>query len=212
MRLYDYLKTLRYPGRFIAVGRCNNGVLAVYGATGRSAASLARKYVIDEHKDVWAQHTDEVAAKEGNLELLEYRALRWQESGFVMANGRHIEGGWESCDPEPDAYLTPRITCVVEGGSATLYISRATTGGVERTHWPLTLEEGKGYFISTYTGVDVRPTPSFAGDPVLVDFQFSSAETAAEEVFNALLPEYRIGVVGASMNGSTREVAIYNKL
>ncbi len=215
MTLTEYLKTLRYPGRFIVIGRSDGGVLAIYGATGRSAASLARRYVQDGNSDVWAQHTDTKVAQEGNSELLEYRAVRWTDTGFVMANGRQIEGGWETCDPEPDEYHTPRITLDVsykESHKATLHISRMVGGAVERKRWELQLDVGQGHFISTYTGADVRPTPSFTGDPILVSLDSVSREDVVAKVFDALTPEYRVGVVGVQYEGGARMVAIQNKL
>lgn len=221
MKLTDYIRSQRYPGRFIVLGQNGEHVLAIYGAMGRSETSRARRYSMDEHKDVWAERTDDVVEKEGNPDLLEYRALKWNDNGFVIANGRQIESGWESCDPEPDAYHTPRITLNVSymiRFQAELFISRMTDGTVERRRWPLKQGEGKGYFISTYSGEDVRPTPSFSGDPIEVSMDFDSAKDAAKAVFDALAPQegqedYRVGVVGILMRGaSDREVAIYNKL
>jgi IMP cyclohydrolase len=211
MRFIEYLKTLRYPGRFIVVGKMRGAVIGIYGAMGRSPSSLARAYIMDEHKDVRAVGTDRVVLNEGNPQLLEYRSLRWLDNGFVIANGRQIEGGWESCDPEPDEYHTSRITAVV-GSTVEFFISRMTLVGVERKRWPLALEDGVGHFISTYAGADVRPTPSFVGDPVRVSLDFGSPGVAAMAVFDALTPEYRVGVVSVAYDGQAREVAICNKL
>ncbi len=209
----EYLGSRRYPGRFIVLGQTSGRVMAIYGCTGRSASSLARKYVQDEHGDVWSVGVSDVVKTEGNPELLEYRALKWQGSGFVVANGRQIEGGWETCDPEPDEYKTPRITGVVADGQVTLFISRDVGGMVERKRWPLVLEDGKAYFVSTYSGEDVRPTKSFAGEPVPVEFDFVSPSAAAKVIFDSLTPDYQVGVVGVFITiGGERELAIVNKL
>lgn len=221
--LVGYVQTLRYPGRFIVLGMSQDTVFAIYGATGRSAASRARKYVMDEHNDVWAERTDEVVVKEGNLELLEYRALKWFENGFAIANGRQIElvrnPGFEQVElmdvePEPDKYLTPRITGVISHEGATLYMVRSIDDAVERRRWQLILKNGVGYFISTYTGEDVRPTPTFSGDPVELEVQFGSVNDVARALFEAQKPkagqeDYRVGVVGATLS---KEMAIYNKM
>lgn len=199
----------------------------MYGATGRSPASLARRYVMDEMKDVWAQHTDSKVAEEGNPELLEYRALKWFPNGFAIANGRQIElvrnPGFAQeelmkVEPEPDKYLTPRITGVVSSDGVVLYMARSVGGKTESKCWPLELEEGIGYFVSTYTGEDVRPTQSFSGDPVKLELSCSSVKDVTKAVFDSLAPtegqdDYRVGVVGVMMRSVTdREVAIYNKL
>lgn len=225
MTLIEHLKTLQYPGRFIVIGKSGGAVFGVYGAMGRSASSLARMYVMDAHNDVRAVATDGLVAEEGNPELLEYRSLMWLDGGFVIANGRQIElvksvdGPQEdlmAAEPEPDAYLTPRITAVVSGDQAVLYMVRSVHGSTESKRWPLDLVDGKAYFISTYVGVDVRPTPSFAGDPVQIEFVYRSAKDVAREAFDALAPlegrpDYRVGVFGVLMRaGAEREVAIFN--
>lgn len=121
-------------------------------------------------------------------------------------------------EPEPDKYLTPRITGVVSDDGATLYMTRSVEGVVEHKRWPLELGHGVGYFISTYTGEDVRPTMSFAGEPVKLEMNFVTAKEAAKAVFDALEPpeggiDYRVGVVGVLRKAiEGREVAIHNKL
>ena len=43
--MIELLKKMRYPGRFLALGMDGNAYVALYGATGRSPSSLARRYV-----------------------------------------------------------------------------------------------------------------------------------------------------------------------
>jgi hypothetical protein len=79
------------------------------------------------------------------------------------------------------------------------------------------LEAGQGAFISTYGGDDVKPTPSFSGNPVSVGLEFGSAKNAANALFKALAPklgqsDYRIGIIAIyfTLDGEP-EVAIVNK-
>lgn len=227
MELTKYLKTLQYPGRFIVIGKSGGALFGVYSAMGRSAASLARIYKVDEKGDIVAVASDGTVSNEGDPELLEYRSLKWFDDGFVIANGRQIElvknpgflqNELMTAEPEPDKYLTPRITGIVSGTEAALCIARSVNGVVERKLWPLGMADGKGYFISTYTGADVRPTPSFAGDPVEVEFNFDSPDTLAHAVFDALAPappqdDYRVGVFGVKYaSPSGKDSVIVNRL
>lgn len=230
------LSSMRYPGRFLAIGKDGDAHVVLYGATGRSPSSLARTYVQDGNA-IYARGIDDTVRREGNPELLEYPAIVFLKNGVVVANGRQIERVTELQDREakkqlsyllseeayePDEYRTPRITgCIVEtsqGMDGAIHIARSVSDGIDRSAWTVPLEEGKGMYISTYVGGDVRPTPSFPGDPLPVSFNFGSAQKAAQAMFDALTPpadapDYRIGYIAVYLReGQSPEIAIVNKL
>ena len=226
----------RYPGRFIVVGKDGGAFVAIYGATGRSPSSLKREFV-ELGDGVYMTATDATVAIEGNPDLLEYPAVRLFDTGIVTANGNQIERiealelGGASADEflaqslegetyEPDEHRTPRITgCIVWDGApqAALHIARSAAGDADRSSWRVPLTEGAGSYIATYTGSDVKPTPSFASDPLTVPLAFGSAEAAARGFFDALAPsqgepDYRVGVVAVyAIPGEFPSVAIINR-
>ena len=207
----DFLKTLRYPGRCIALGMDGGAVAAIYGVTGRSAASQARRYV-REGSTILAKPVSE-AIEQGNRDLLIYPAFMLFDLGFVVANGNQIlkfksdlAEDLKNELPEPDKYLTPRITGAYIGGRATLHIARAS--GNEA--WDTPLQEGAGCLVSTYEGDVQNPTP-FLGEPRAVKLGFGSAARAAEAVYGLLAPEYRVSVIAVYWKlGTEPDVAILN--
>ncbi len=224
----------KYPGRFIIIGKDAGASVVLYGATGRSPSSLARRFVRSGNGIFMGGINDVV--KEGNPELLEYPAVRIFENGILVANGKHIEHITElqSRDArqqlsyalaeeayEPDEYRTPRITgCIIESGNKTdaaLHIVRSVTNGIDRASWSIALEEGKGSYIGTYIGEDVKPTPSFSGNPLPVELNFGSARAAAQALFDAYAPQngvtdYRVGFVAIYKKlGEELQVVIMNR-
>lgn len=225
----------RYPGRFIIIGKDGDSSVVIYGATGRSPSSLARRFVRNGNA-VFMGGVDETV-KEGNPELLEYPAVRIFPNGIAVANGTQIKNITElqSRDArqqlsyalneevyEPDEYRTPRITgCVVEsqnGTDAALHIARSVSDGIDRSSWSVKLESGKGFYIGTYEGGDVKPTPSFPGDPVAVPLDFGSAGAAAQSIFDSYAPpksemDYRVGIIAVYKKfQEVPEIAIVNRL
>lgn len=235
MNAVEHLKKIRYPGRFIILGKDGDATVAIYGATGRSDPSLARKYA-RRGDEVFADSTDPAVTQKGNVELLTYPALRIFKNGFVVANARHIntikslrdspaarqlEEALQEQLPEPDANQTPRITgAVVESKipTAGLHIVRAKEGVTERESTTVPLISGQGHYVATYNGDDVRPNPSYSGAPTSVQIGFGSAQVAAEEAFDALKPpqggmDYRVGVVAIYKKPNEEaSVAIVNRL
>lgn len=234
--MVNLLKTQRYPGRFLAIGKDGDAYVALYGATGRSASSLARRFV-EEADAVYMGGVDSTVQKEGNPELLEYPAVQLFENGVVVANGRQIEkiDALQSRDArkqlsyllseeayEPDEYLTPRITgCIIKnqnGADGAIHIVRSAPDGIDHSSWTVPFETGKGMFISTYIGADVRPTPSFKGEPLAVELKFGSAKYATKAIFDALTPpsgemDYRVGCIAVYMKENERpEIAIVNRI
>ena len=203
MNLVEHLKSQEYPGRFIVVGKSNGKPMAIYGAMGRSDASLARKYVHVQREDsVYAVSTDQAATAKGNPELLTYRAVRTVGNDTLIANARHIE----KANPqdlslslagetfEPDTNRTPRITAALfynRAGKieAALQIIRSRfDGSTSREERYVSLEEGEGRYIATYDGMDIRPAPTFFGEPVAIEMNFKNAGDAARQVYDALAP------------------------
>ncbi len=225
----------RYPGRFIIVGKDQNSYVVIYGATGRSPSSLARKFV--QNGDAIFMGGIDDTVKEGNPALLEYPAVRIFPNGILVANGGHIDKITElqSRDArkqlayalseeayEPDEYRTPRITgCIVESASGmdgALHIVRSASNGIDKSSWSVPFEEGKGLFVGTYEGDDVKPTPSFPGDPLPVSLNFGSTHAAAKAVFDSYAPpagglDYRVGIIAVYKKpGLAPEIAIINRV
>ena len=220
------------------VGKDGDSSVAIYGATGRSASSLARKFT--RHEDgIYMEAIDDTVSGEEKPELFEYPAIRFFDNGIVAANGRHIENisALENRDArkqlayalseeayEPDEHRTPRITgCIVESQSlggmkadAALHIVRFAHDGIDHASWSVPLENGKGKFLSTYEGTDIKPTPSFSGDPIEVRLGYGSASEAAKTIFNSYAPpsgekDYRVGVIAVYKKlGEESTIAIVN--
>ncbi|MBI3573875.1 hypothetical protein HY090_02390 [Candidatus Kaiserbacteria bacterium] len=228
--------SFRYPGRFIVLGKDGDSYVAIYGATGRSPSSLARKFVQKDNA-VFMVAADDTVSKEGNAELLEYPALKIFENGLVVANGRQIENisRIESRDArkqlsyamseeayEPDEYRTPRITGLMvqnqNGMDGALHIVRSAADGIDHASWAVPFESGKGMFISTYRGDDVKPTASFPADPLPVELNFGSAKAAAQGLYDAFAPkndeaDYRVGFFAVYLSsGKPLEIAIVNRI
>lgn len=228
--------SFRYPGRFIVIGQDGESYVALYGATGRSPSSLARKFV-KEGDGVYMTAVDATVSKEKNPELFEYPAAKIFSNGVVVANGTQIKNvselqrrdarqqlSYAMSDEayEPDEYKTPRITgCLVESEGkmdGALHIARFAPDGIDRSSWSVPFESGTGLFISTYGGNDVKPTPSFAGNPLSVELNFGSAQQAAQTLFDAFTPpagemDYRVGVIAVYKKlGEPAEVAIVNRI
>ncbi|MDO8523677.1 MAG: IMP cyclohydrolase [bacterium] len=227
--------SFRYPGRFIVIGKDGDSYVALYGATGRSPSSLARKFMQDD-TGIYMAAIDGTVSKEKNPELFEYPAVKFFRNGLVIANGRQIENISELQNRdarqqlsyalseeayEPDEYKTPRITgCLVEsekGMDAALHIVRIAPDGIDRSSWSISFENGRGLYIGTYRGDDVKPTPSFSGNPIEVKLDFGSAKNAAKMLFEVFSPpvgelDYRVGMVVIYKKlGSLPEIAIVNR-
>ncbi len=235
------LRSMTYPGRVIIIGAAPAGgpALVLYAITGRSPASQARRLRRDG-RSIWTEPTDEETLRQGNPELLVYRAVAF-ESGIAVSNGRQTEdivtvlktrGG--DADPmavlaealrgwafEPDApHFTPRISgCVQAGGLAGLsLIRRGGTGAADRAAFSWQLEPGRGRCIATYQGLEESPLPSFAGNPRDVETPWTTARFLAEAAFEALAPagpgqDYRVSVACLAANAGdlgNAEVHIIN--
>jgi len=232
---------MAYPGRVIIIGAGPGAgrTMVLYAVTGRSPSSQARR-LRQEARSIWTEPTDAETLKQGNPELLIYRALAF-DSGIAVSNGRQTEDiaaalksrgrdadpltvladalqGWEY---EPDApHFTPRISgCVQAGGRAGLnLIRRGGTGAPERAAFSWQLEPGRGKLISTYQGTEENPLPSFSGSPREVGNPWTTARSMAEAAFGSMAPagpgqDYRVSVACLAADAddlSDAEVHIIN--
>jgi IMP cyclohydrolase len=203
------LSSLEYPGRLIILGKdlSGNHIVVVYAVTGRSPSSQARKIIIKQN-GAWVEPFDEMTLKKGNVDLLVYPAIQISK-GIAVSNGKHtsairdclaqhknpvevLSNALETWDFEPDApNYTPRISgCIIKPEKAALsIIKRASNGLSQKNYYEISLIEGKGKMIATYTGENFNPLPSFEGEPLDVDLNENSPEETAEEVYEALSPK-----------------------
>jgi IMP cyclohydrolase len=213
------LSSLEYPGRLIILGKDLSGsyVVVVYAVTGRSPSSQARK-IITKKNGAWVEPYDEMTLRKGNVDLLVYPAIQISK-GIAVSNGKHtsairdclaqqknpvevLSNALENWDYEPDApNYTPRISgCIIKPEKAALsIIKRELDGSSQKNYYEISLIDGKGKMIATYTGENFNPLPSFRGEPLDVDLNENSTEETAEAVYEALSPknpekDYRVSV------------------
>lgn len=88
-RLEDVLGGMEYLGRFIAIGTDENANdVVVYGLTGRSPSSQARRLVL-ENDVVRTEPTDPETLAKGNPELLVYNCIDASDRrAVIVSNGR----------------------------------------------------------------------------------------------------------------------------
>ncbi len=208
---FSAMTAKEYPGRIIIIGRAlfgNNGII-VYAITGRSPSSQSRK--IEISKDgAWVKPTDEEILKGGNKELLIYPAILYGQ-GIAVSNGKqtsdirdHLSRAAMPADVlfsalqdwtyEPDApTFTPRISgCVLPDGKAALsIIRRAEDGSSSKHYFKVPMRPGEGKMISTYSGENRNPLPSFCGEPEDVELNEETADETSEAVYSALAPQRR---------------------
>jgi len=224
----ENLKKMVYPGRMIIIGKSPDGhTVVMYAITGRSPSSQARKLEVDEaKKGIFVKPTDEETLKKGNPDLLVYPAIMWNR-GIAVSNGKQTEDVFTHLSPatgpveilvkalaswqyEPDEpNFTPRISGCITQGAGLNILKRAQDGSVMRNSFEIPLIAGKGKMITTYTGINENPLPSFAGEPQDVDVSWSTAEDAAAALYDALgplpgEPDFRVtaAVVFAAPDGT----------
>jgi IMP cyclohydrolase len=202
----EFLSTLEYPGRLVALGADHAGykAVAVYAITGRSPSSQARKLVSRE-KGLWVEPTDENVLKKGNVDLLVYPAVLIEDAGIAVSNGKQTaairdrlkKGGspvsilaeaLETWDYEPDSPIfTPRISgCIHEGRVGLGLIRRGADGETLRSYYDIPPRPGKARALSTYLGPNRDPLPCFAGEPFELALPGQTPGQIAEYVFGSL--------------------------
>jgi IMP cyclohydrolase len=205
------LREKEYPGRLIIIGRdlSDKNAIIVYAITGRSPSSQARKIDLTT-EGAWVKPTDEKILREGNRDLLIYPAILFGQS-LAVSNGKqtkdikcHLYSGLDPTDIlssalrhweyEPDTpSFTPRISgCVLSDGRAALsIIKRAEDGSPSKQYFNVLIRPGEGKMISTYSGENKDPLPSFRGEPEDAKLTHDSAEKTAKAVYSALAPQKR---------------------
>jgi len=202
------LASLEYPGRLIALGTSAAGDKAViiYAITGRSPSSQARELVARD-SGIWVQPTDEDVLKKGNVDLLVYPAVLFEDGGVAVSNGKQtgdiragLAGGGtpvsvlaaalKRWDYEPDSPIfTPRISgCVARREAALSLVRRGPSGGTLRSYFEVPVEPGKARLISTYMGPNLDPLPCFEGEPREIVLEGASPRETAGRVYDALKP------------------------
>jgi IMP cyclohydrolase len=204
----ENVEEMVYPGRIIIIGKSPAGEdVVMYAITGRSPSSQARMLLIDEvEKKIFVKPTDEETLKTGNPDLLVYPAIICG-SGIAVSNGKQTEDVLKCLDADKDPLqvqidslvnweyepddpnFTPRISGCITSGAALSVLKRAEDGFVIRNYFKIPMILGKGKLISTYTGVNQNPLPSFAGEPQDVEIPWTSAEEAVTAFYHALGPD-----------------------
>ncbi len=170
--LVEILQNNPYPGRGIVVGKgC-----VYYWIMGRSTNSRNRIFTLTEDGIRTEAHDPSLLE---DPRLIIYHPVRAMGEKLVVTNGDQtdtiVEAGSfrEGCmrrEYEPDApNFTPRISAIInEDGSFEISILKRTSGRCLREFFAYEgVDEGVGYFISTYQG-DGNPLPTFAGEPLEV--------------------------------------------
>lgn len=201
----ELLKSNPYPGRGIAVGKDS----VYYFIMGRSENSRNRIFTLTEDGIRTEAHDP---AKVKDPSLIIYHPVRRTELGLIVTNGDQTDtiaemGRFRKAlmtrEYEPDApNFTPRISALLrDDGSFELSILKRADGRCLREFFAFEgVEQGKGYFISTYQG-DGNPLPSFAGEPVAIDWP------EPEEVWNALNADNKVSLYCCTAG----KVRLFNK-
>ncbi len=225
---FPYLRDKEYPGRIIIIGRdlLNENAIVVYAITGRSPSSQARRIDLSA-EGAWVKPIDEKILRAGDRNLLVYPAILYGK-GLAVSNGKqttdirdHLSLGSDpteilfsalrSWDYEPDApTFTPRISgCVHSDGRAALSIIKRDADGSSLKHfYKVSMLPGEGNMISTYSGENRDPLPSFSGEPENIRLIFDTAEETAEAVYDSLRPpkqerDFRVSVVCVFLRDQT---------
>ena len=213
---------MEYPGRFIVLGTSpNRDSVIVYGITGRSESSKARAMVIEDFGGkaiIQVRPSDEKIIRKGNLDLLVYPAIITSQDQCVVSNGKQtsdllprdsngdsmapildIARGHISWEFEPDSpNFTPRISGKVAYTKDSFYaglgIIREEEGIRVRSFFEVPVVEGVGKFISTYSGENKDPLPSFESNPIKIALTHKNAFECAEFFYNLFRPEIRVSV------------------
>jgi IMP cyclohydrolase len=203
--LAEILRNNSYPGRGIVVGADR----VYYFIMGRSVNSRNRIFVETEDGIRTEAHD---SSKMEDPSLIIYHPVRTMGDALVVTNGDQtdtiVEAGCfrKGCMArayEPDApNFTPRISAIVNAdGTFEMSILKHVGGRCVREFFSYEgVDEGCGYFISTYQG-DGNPLPAFAGEPIPVELPDS------DEVWAALDADNKVSLY-ANVGG---EVALYNK-
>ncbi|MBN2052678.1 hypothetical protein JW756_04195 [Candidatus Woesearchaeota archaeon] len=217
----ETLANMEYPGRVIILGMSpQEETVVLYAITGRSLPSQARRMEVDRVTDfIHVNVTDPELLKKGNPDLLIYPAI-YLSQAIVVSNGKQTLDikrclethsiptsilmralvNWKYEPDEPN--YTPRISGVANcRGGALSIIKRASDGSVNHNYFEVPYKPGTGRMISTYTGQNIDPIPSFKGEPFEVNILWNDVLSAVNAVYDALAPnngkpDFRVSVAG----------------
>ncbi len=191
MRNFEALSVAnRYFGRGLVLGLTPSArhLVQVYWLSGRSSNSRNRVFVADGGK-VWTEAADPSNVEDPSLIIYTAMDERASEGFYVVSNGaqtdavvqfgreyplRDVMENWEF-EPDTPNY-TPRITAVTsmlqgQGFQEFSILRRNPDGSCDRsveTYSNNTIPRGFGHCVTTYTGEDTNPLPSFVGDSYVV--------------------------------------------
>jgi len=216
---YEILSTREYWGRLIIIGADKSGdnPVVIYVITGRSPSSQARRLEV-KPDGIWVKPVREEILKKGNINLLVYPPFLFSQ-GIAVSNGKQtadikasfnqsqnpkeiLISGLRNWEYEPDTpTFTPRISgCVIPGKKAAFsIIKRGLDGSSIKSYFDIPLIPGQGKMISTYTGENTDPLPSFLGEPIDVVIKEKNSEETAKAIYNVLGPregkkDFRVAV------------------
>ncbi len=193
------------------------------------ARKLVLSEINTEEPSIQVVPTAENLLRRNETSLLIYPAINIR-GGIVVGNGQQTSSiptnglddavaslnfGLKNWTYEPDApNFTPRIT----GCFAVRIPNRYTTnrvsyylalsilkqgkgGSKELQIFEVPLLNGSGKLISTYTGENIDPLPSFRGEPLNFEVPWDNVEKAVNAVYEALAPkprqqDFRVAVAG----------------
>ena len=200
-----FLRSTSYPGRGIAVGRDR----VYYFIMGRSENSRNRIFSLTDD-GIRTEAFD--PSRLSDPSLIIYHPVRAMGDSLIVTNGDQTDtirdmGDFRAAlatrEYEPDdPNWTPRISAILNAdGSFSLSILKRADGRCLRCLYDFEgVDEGKGWFISTYQG-DGSPLPSFTGEPIEIDMP------APEDVWAALNADNKVSLY-TNVRG---EVKIFNK-
>jgi len=179
----EALSRMDYPGRVIILGKAPDGDIpfVVYCITGRSPSSQARRIVFEGTRAMVKPTDADVLAK-GDPDLLLYAAIMISR-GIVVSNGR------QTSEPDPPNW-TPRISgCILSPDYAALgVVKNGGDGSSLKNYFECPLQPGRAKMISTYTGENANPLPSFRGEPLDLNLRGVTAQKTAEAVYESMAP------------------------
>jgi len=87
----EELAKMEYPGRVIIVGAAGCDNYIIYGLTGRSESSQARRLKKDEKGTVYVEVTDQKQLEKGDPALLVYNAMAKEGDTIIASNGSQTD-------------------------------------------------------------------------------------------------------------------------
>lgn len=211
-----------YYGRGIITGlTLDEELFVAYFVTGRSPSSKARKLVYPggDNNIIYTEPTNKEILEQGNPDLLLYNALLWNEyrnKMIAVSNGKQTDSVYASTlatsmslteatrqwNYEPDApNFTPRISAriftdsVAMRGEMAIIRKPLDSSVAEREEFKIIYEKGKAAVLTTYTGENVEPLPSFQGNPRIIEIGSSGIDSLVNELEPRMgNPDYRVAL------------------